>query len=175
MVCFTRFEMNKTDKLEIAKQKLESFKRKKQQAEQVETKLESNSVNIDLASSPMNQPTEKSDSNPNLVESYSTSPDSTVSKDAEIQSLKLYIQSLETKNAILNKQLAQEQRLVVLLQAEVEAMPDLISKFHIERSKLLKRVNGFMSGTQVGVVGKVVEEEHQMVECGACKGVLIKL
>ncbi|KAJ3357308.1 hypothetical protein HDU91_005422 [Kappamyces sp. JEL0680] len=51
------------------------------------------------------------------------------------------IATLESYNGTLKHELEKEQRVVVLLQAEVDALPDMIEKYHQERKALLSRVN----------------------------------
>ena len=83
----------------------------------------------------------------------------------------------------------------MLLQAEVEALPDLIQKFHQERSKLLQRVNrssaanlGTNPGSNPGIKGtndydnqetSRIKGSHDSstrnIKCGFCKPELFKL
>ncbi|KAJ3318424.1 hypothetical protein HDV06_000500 [Boothiomyces sp. JEL0866] len=69
----------------------------------------------------------------------------------------------------LQKELDNEKRLTVLLQAELEALPDMIQKYHQERQNLLQKVNKInLQDSKKELV--VVKKESIRIHCGECAG-----
>ena len=181
-------------KLEIAKQTLEKFKARKQSTTETNPKSHSpidslliNTVNV---KSPPNNQINTDRINPQPLPNREQEE-----LNQEIIKLRNKVQILENQNAQLQNQLKQEQRITVLLQAEVEALPDLIQKFHQERSKLLQRVNRSSAanlGTNLGIkstndynnqetsrikgnVDSSTITSTSTIKCGFCKPDLFKL
>ena len=151
--------MNREEKMEMARQKLDNFRKSK-----------------DLSPTTEKHPSTKDSTTRNIEPSVI----STNELD-QIKELKQRIIELESDNCKLTKLLQQEQKLVILLQAEVEAMPDLVEKFHFERNKLLKRLNTntvISDKSTKPITTQVTDqalERDVIIKCAGCKGEYYRL
>ncbi|KAJ3309590.1 hypothetical protein HDV04_005910 [Boothiomyces sp. JEL0838] len=88
---------------------------------------------------------------------------------ATIENLQQTINQNQNVIRHLEKELDNEKRLTVLLQAELEALPDMIQKYHQERQNLLQKVNKInLQESKKEVV--VVKKESIRIHCGECAG-----